>query len=267
MGVYRQGIGLLAFIAAIGAELDRNSAFVGYQEGVQCADQNEFCKSWQENGECDKNPGYMLESCKKSCGRCDTEVSHQDGSNGQLNSVNSEMGGGIGIGEKQLARSTHLVLSTEIGDINIKLRPDLAPKTVEFMQNVASEGCDGCQFYRSESIPKPGAIDNFGGPGPPYALVQGRMIRKVGGPPKLPKEGAPVVKRGMVCLIGAGPDFFVAVGDHTEWGNAHTVWGEVSDMSTVDAITNLPKREEVWGATHVTSLVTPLPFTPRLLSL
>lgn len=41
-----------------------------------------------------------------------------------------------------------------------------------------------------------------------------------------------------VCLIGEGPDFFVAVGPHPEWGRAHTVWGEVEDMTTVDLIVN-----------------------------
>ena len=59
------------------------------------------------------------------------------------------------------------------------------------------------------------------------ALLQGKL--PLSG--KLPKEGTPVVKRGMVCLIGEGPDFFIAVGDHAEWGHAHTVWGEVHDMA------------------------------------
>mmetsp|Transcript_694 Transcript_694/g.1107 ORF Transcript_694/g.1107 Transcript_694/m.1107 type:complete len:228 (+) Transcript_694:147-830(+) len=30
-------------------------------------DQNENCKSWAEQGECDNNPGYMLENCATSC--------------------------------------------------------------------------------------------------------------------------------------------------------------------------------------------------------
>jgi hypothetical protein len=34
--------------------------------------------------------------------------------------------------------------------------------------------------------------------------------------------------RGMVCLIGQGPDFFIAVAAHVEWGHGHTVWGLVS---------------------------------------
>jgi hypothetical protein len=35
------------------------------------------------------------------------------------------------------------------------------------------------------------------------------------------------VERGYAALIGAGPDFFIAVKHHHEWGTAHTIWGEV----------------------------------------
>merc|ERR1711970_256704 len=34
----------------------------------ECKDDNEGCAEWAKNGECKKNPKYMLESCKKSCG-------------------------------------------------------------------------------------------------------------------------------------------------------------------------------------------------------
>lgn len=36
----------------------------------------------------------------------------------------------------------------------------------------------------------------------------------------------PVMRRGMVAWAGGrlGPDFFVALGDHPEWGNGHVVW-------------------------------------------
>jgi len=32
-----------------------------------CSDANDNCKYWAENGECKKNPGYMLTNCCKSC--------------------------------------------------------------------------------------------------------------------------------------------------------------------------------------------------------
>lgn len=31
------------------------------------ADEHPSCSGWANMGECDKNPGYMLVSCKKSC--------------------------------------------------------------------------------------------------------------------------------------------------------------------------------------------------------
>ena len=80
-------------------------------------------------------------------------------------------------------------------------------------------------------------------------------------------EGAPLVQRGDACFIGTGPDFFVALHGHPEWGNGHTVWGRVlGSMAGVDAIVQQPLKNETWGETHVSVLVTPLPFTLRLRS-
>ena len=103
--------------------------------------------------------------------------------------------------------------------------------------------------------------------GPPYALVQG-TLRNNGKQPSgkmlltdMRREGAPVVQRGNVCLIGGGPDFFVALAAHPEWGTAHTVWGHVDDMQVVDAVASLPVTHTQWGATEVTPLVQPVAFT------
>ena len=35
-----------------------------------CFDENEHCEYWANTGECEINPGYMLQYCKKSCGVC-----------------------------------------------------------------------------------------------------------------------------------------------------------------------------------------------------
>jgi len=158
---------------------------------------------------------------------------------------------------------------TVVTDLCLHLRlTHLCASQVDYFSSVArlNKCTSSCTFYRSEAKPKPGAIDNFGGPGPPYALVQGRMPFP-GRAGSLPKEHSPILRRGMVAVIQGGPDFFIAVGDHPEWGNAHVVWGVVEDMSVVDAITRMPVREQVWGQTHVTELITPIPFTPKLISL
>ena len=63
-------------------EIDRDRP----PDDSDCADLNESCRIvsdsgdcqqtkcafWADEGECDKNPSYMLENCSKSCGRCET---------------------------------------------------------------------------------------------------------------------------------------------------------------------------------------------------
>jgi len=41
---------------------------------TMCENQHRGCESWQKEGECDRNPGYMLDRCKKSCKACMLEV-------------------------------------------------------------------------------------------------------------------------------------------------------------------------------------------------
>eukprot|EP00192_Tetraselmis_astigmatica_P021899 CAMPEP_0117695622 /NCGR_PEP_ID=MMETSP0804-20121206/28237_1 /TAXON_ID=1074897 /ORGANISM="Tetraselmis astigmatica, Strain CCMP880" /LENGTH=264 /DNA_ID=CAMNT_0005509705 /DNA_START=241 /DNA_END=1035 /DNA_ORIENTATION=- len=238
-----------------GAVRDRDSAFIGYSERSRseagnCKDEAPHCEDWATDGECDANPRFMKISCRKSCNTC--------GSDSRLPS--------------SCTTCATLQLATAHGMIPILMRSDWSPKAVEAVLALlgGSSGqlrgplvppCKGCELYRSEKVPPPGVSDNFGGPGPPYALLQGRIP----GLKPLNQEATPLVERGMVCLIGSGPDFFIAVGPHHEWGQAHTVWGEVVDMSTVDLIVEtLPTKQQVWGQTHVAVLEPPLPFTAKL---
>jgi len=67
-----------------------------------------------------------------------------------------------------------------VGDIRIGLLVDLSPKTAAYVQRIASLGLEKderVRFYRAEPVPSPraDAVDNFGGPGPPYALLQGSL--------------------------------------------------------------------------------------------
>jgi hypothetical protein len=39
-------------------------------ETDHCFDENEHCEYWANTGECEINPGYMFQYCKKSCGVC-----------------------------------------------------------------------------------------------------------------------------------------------------------------------------------------------------
>ena len=241
---------VLALLAGVGAsKLDhaaRNNAFIGYTEtkGQPCVveDRDAQCEQWASSGECTRNPGFMTSTCAKSCGAPCTppEVDDRLPKHANVGAV---------------------VFHTAEGDIRVRLRKDASPIVAEAFSSFASKPGASGSFYRSEAVPEPGAIDNFGGPGPPYALVQGRLDGTHRS--DLPRESAPKVRRGHACLIGGGPDFFIAVGNHPEWGSGHTVWGEVDldEMAAVDAITRREVRKETWGETHVTVLVDPLRFT------
>ena len=66
-----------------------------------------------------------------------------------------------------------VVFYTSQGDIRVRLRDDISPTVAAHFYAAAEKGCNsGCEIYRSEAVPEPGAVDNYGGPGPPYALVQ-----------------------------------------------------------------------------------------------
>ena len=46
--------------------------------GATCIDINEQCPSWSAVGECQKNPEFMLETCRKSCNACDENPACSD---------------------------------------------------------------------------------------------------------------------------------------------------------------------------------------------
>lgn len=154
------------------------------------------------------------------------------------------------------------------GVIDVRVRRDWAPsvaRAIERAVAACSDRGEGCgEFYRAEATPEPGAVDNYGGPGPPYALLQGRLSGLEG---KIEGE-PPMVERGHACVIGAGPDFFFATRAHPEWGRAHAVFGEVTEASMVlvDAIAETYSRHpEKWGATNVTVLDEKLAFSVSIL--
>lgn len=145
--------------------------------------------------------------------------------------------------------------------IRIRLLERKSPKIVDAFKEFGRNGVLGT-FYRSEAVPEVGAIDNYGGPGPPYALIQATQNGRMNGG-RMPREFAPMVERGYVCLIGEGPDWFIAIGSHHEWGHGHSVWGIVEDdesLEVADAITRLPIRHEKWGQTNVTVLLEKVSF-------
>lgn len=210
-------------------------------------------------------------------------------------------------------RSWDIALLTADGRIRIKLRASETPLAAEFINSVLREisaqqeaygpavsapGVDpdrpwhtGTRFYRAEPVPSTwGSLDapdtwKGGRWGPPYSLLQGSMMPSgIHVKPSVPagdvgQEARPVIRRGMAAWAGGGggPDFFIALAKHPEWGNGHVVWGQVlpEDMAVIDggsawndspaplngSIMTRPLRVSDWGTINATELVTPVPFT------
>jgi peptidylprolyl isomerase len=130
-----------------------------------------------------------------------------------------------------------LTLTLETGDVVIRLRPDLAPKHVEQITGLASEGFyDGVIFHR--------VIDGFMAQGgDPTGSGMGGSER-----PNIPAEfSAEKHVRGTCSMArsqspnSANSQFFICFDDAGFLDRQYTVWGEVtSGMEHVDA---MPKGE------------------------
>ncbi|PNW73340.1 hypothetical protein CHLRE_14g628450v5 [Chlamydomonas reinhardtii] len=119
-------------------------------------------------------------------------------------------------------------ISSSYGEFIIKLRPDLAPDTCTLVWELAQKGnCPSCKFYRHEPVPMEWGNNGFFGP--PYALLQGSLADLARQPP-FENKGT-TVQKGHICMIPNCKEFFIATADHSEWGQSHTVWGEVEDLS------------------------------------
>jgi len=130
-----------------------------------------------------------------------------------------------------------LIMTLETGPVTIKLRPDLAPKHVERIKELAGEGFyDGVVFHR--------VIDGFMAQGGDPTGTGGGGSKK----PNLPAEfSSQPHLRGAVSMArtsnpnSANSQFFVCLKDSKFLDNQYTVWGEVIDgMDHIDA---LPKGE------------------------
>ena len=136
-----------------------------------------------------------------------------------------------------MSEFTKLNLTLDTGEVEIKLRPDLAPAHVERIGTLANAGFyDGVVFHR--------VIDGF--------MAQGGDPSGTGSggskEPNLPAEFSrePHV-RGVASMArtmdpnSANSQFFICLDDATFLDGQYTVWGEVTEgMDNVDA---LPKGE------------------------
>eukprot|EP01006_Ploeotia_vitrea_P062652 TRINITY_DN84184_c0_g1_i1.p1 TRINITY_DN84184_c0_g1~~TRINITY_DN84184_c0_g1_i1.p1 ORF type:complete len:163 (-),score=13.72 TRINITY_DN84184_c0_g1_i1:170-658(-) len=139
-----------------------------------------------------------------------------------------------------------LVLSTEHGNIKIKLRPDAAPKTCETISKLATEGhYNGCVIYRAE----PGFVIQGG--------MHGPGVRKESPYGKLPLEYNLPNKKGTVTMARwdepdtATSEWFINLNDNKNldktgtsgWTLGFTVFGEVVEgFDIAEKISKLPTK-------------------------
>lgn len=158
--------------------------------------------------------------------------------------------------------------------IRIAVYKEQCPKAYEFLSfmvhNQATE-CSPCTIYRGEPVPTywgsndyPDRYFDGGRWGPPYALVQGGFVNSKFNKVQQDNHRPKILQRGMVAWAGGSSiHFFVALADHPEWGDFHTVWGHVlpEDMTLVDALVkDYPLTVMKKSNPVVTNFVTPMHF-------
>jgi peptidylprolyl isomerase len=133
-----------------------------------------------------------------------------------------------------------LLVDTKHGQIVIKLRPDLAPKHVERIKQLAREG-----YYNN--VPFHRVIDGFMAQTGDGARGDGTGGSKY---PNLPAEFSNVpFKRGIVGMArandpnSANSQFFIMYADGAFLNGKYTVVGEV--LSGMDAVDKIKKGEPV----------------------
>lgn len=92
-----------------------------------CEDSHENCERWADAGECDKNPGFMKNSCQKSCNSCPEPLDPQL----------LELGPDRVILEVSVPSSNH----HQLQEIELGFFPNAAPVTVAHILLLFREGC------------------------------------------------------------------------------------------------------------------------------
>lgn len=165
-----------------------------------------------------------------------------------------------------VAAGAELALSTHLGAVRLRLNVKGSPKAVAWLRGLARapHRCHGCCFYRAEPVPPRWGL--HASYGPPYALLQGSFradgARGTDAAPHLVQEEGCVLRRGMLIIIGQGPDFLIGLAHHPEWSPSYTYVADVvaEDLVVVDAIMGQRLREENWGSIVATVPVRPVAF-------
>ena len=134
-----------------------------------------------------------------------------------------------------VAKSYLATITTPRGDIEIKLRPDLAPETVNSFVFLANEGYyDGITWHRVlPNFMAQGGDPTGTGMGGPGYTVKGEFTDKV----LFDKPGIVAMARPSNDVNGNGSQFFITTAPFPSLNSQYTVFGEVTKgQEIVDAI-------------------------------
>jgi peptidylprolyl isomerase len=143
------------------------------------------------------------------------------------------------------AKSYMATITTPRGDIVIKLRPDLAPETVNSFVFLSREGFyNGLTWHRViEGFMAQGGDPDGSGMGGPGYTVKGEFTDKV----LFDKPGIVAMARPGNDVNGNGSQFFITTAPYPSLNGQYTIFGEVvSGQEIVDAI---PLRDPDTAAT------------------
>lgn len=136
-------------------------------------------------------------------------------------------------------KSYTATITTPRGDIVIKLRPDLAPQTVNSFVFLAREGFyDGLTWHRVlPNFMAQGGDPQGNGSGGPGYTVPGEFTDKV----LFDKPGIVAMARPGNDVNGNGSQFFITTAPYPSLNQQYTVFGEVT--SGLDIVEGIPLRD------------------------
>ena len=143
------------------------------------------------------------------------------------------------------AKSYTATISTPRGDIVIKLRPDLAPETVNSFIFLARDGYyDGLTWHRviPDFMAQGGDPTGTGMGGPGYT-VKGEFTDKV----SFDKPGIVAMARPGNDVNGNGSQFFITTAAAPHLDGQYTIFGEV--VSGQDIVNGIPVRDPMSATT------------------
>eukprot|EP00934_Nitzschia_sp_Nitz4_P008818 Nitzschia sp. Nitz4//scaffold47_size129522//19136//20601//NITZ4_003538-RA/size129522-snap-gene-0.181-mRNA-1//1//CDS//3329552761//8808//frame0 len=161
---------LLLFLGSVLAEEQTCAAdgtcAASLEDDPACVDNNDSCKSWATQGECDANPNYMLVQCMKSCFVCGEDVTTglpEDGSDlgvpQHFPNPKTQLGELTAL---RLPRTRRYMKDTKVNDSVKKLCVNQHEKCMEwasqgecksnelYMQKYCAPACFSCEYLAIE---------------------------------------------------------------------------------------------------------------------